>query len=546
VDAVILDGLLLELRPRLLGRYLSRPRLSGPTALSFEISGDRARLWLEAGRSTAGLYLLPREDARRLEALCDVQPAGAARQTLLLVRKHLDGAQVRGLRRVAGHRTVILEAAGALLVLAFGSSPSLFLVVEGAVLGSIGDGAPSWPLPQDLPDREWDRVEAAAVATAVRAARSEGQNPARAVLAVCPGLSKHLVRELDETPESFDRLRASLRTARPTLLRPGPRHEWHDADLVGAEAVALLPCALPSLAPTSLLHPPSWLEAAAIFLELLHRGERFRARRDRELQASRRQLRRLQKLEAHLVRDLAGLPDEAGLRRDAEALLASALPLPPGAGEVEVQDPYEPARTRRVKVDPALGGPKNADRLFTKARRIERARRQVEARLHEARSELQAARAREELVLEARDTEDLPPRSDGEAAGAFTAEAGGPRRYLSSRGLALLVGRGARENHHLTFTVARPDDLWLHARDVPGAHVILKDPEGRAGAEDLREAAEVAAFFSEARAEAQADVHVTRRKHVRPARGGPGRVVVGHSETLRVVPRDPEGRLRRR
>jgi predicted ribosome quality control (RQC) complex YloA/Tae2 family protein len=109
-----------------------------------------------------------------------------------------------------------------------------------------------------------------------------------------------------------------------------------------------------------------------------------------------------------------------------------------------------------------------------------------------------------------------------------------------------MVGRNARENQHLTFRVARPEDLWFHARDVPGSHVILRDNEGRAGADDLREAAEVAAFFSEAREQARVDVHATRRKHVRPARGGPGRVFVGHSETLRVAPRDPEGRLRRR
>ena len=76
--------------------------------------------------------------------------------------------------------------------------------------------------------------------------------------------------------------------------------------------------------------------------------------------------------------------------------------------------------------------------------------------------------------------------------------------------------------------------------------MILRDNEGRATPEDFREAAEVAAFFSEARSEAKADVHATRRKHVRPARGGPGRVHVAHSDTLRVTPRDPEGRLRRR
>ena len=76
--------------------------------------------------------------------------------------------------------------------------------------------------------------------------------------------------------------------------------------------------------------------------------------------------------------------------------------------------------------------------------------------------------------------------------------------------------------------------------------MILRDNEGRAAADDLREAAETAAFFSEARSEAQVDVHVTRRKHLRPGRGGPGRVFIGHSDTLRAIPRDPEGRLRRR
>ncbi len=76
--------------------------------------------------------------------------------------------------------------------------------------------------------------------------------------------------------------------------------------------------------------------------------------------------------------------------------------------------------------------------------------------------------------------------------------------------------------------------------------MILRDDQGRAGPEDLREAAEVAAFFSDASGSKAVDVHCTRRKHLRPARGAPGRVLVGHSETLRVAPRDPDGRLRRR
>jgi predicted ribosome quality control (RQC) complex YloA/Tae2 family protein len=118
--------------------------------------------------------------------------------------------------------------------------------------------------------------------------------------------------------------------------------------------------------------------------------------------------------------------------------------------------------------------------------------------------------------------------------------------YLTSRGLQVLAGRGARDNHDLTFSFAAPEDLWLHVRDRPGAHVILRDNEGRAHPEDLREAAEIAAFFSDARDESKVDVHVARRKHLRPAKGAPGRVLIAHGDTLRVTPRDPEGRLRKR
>jgi predicted ribosome quality control (RQC) complex YloA/Tae2 family protein len=292
----------------------------------------------------------------------------------------------------------------------------------------------------------------------------------------------------------------------------------------------------------------SWTDAAAAFLQARLRGQRFERRRRDLSGAATRETRRLSRLLSHLEGDLAGLPVAGDLRRHAEALLAAPRRDSPAGGEVEVGDPYAPDVPLRIRVDPALSLPANADRLFDKARRMERARGQVEARIEATRAALEAARAREASVRGARDAAGLDVVAPGPAASprAAPAAAGGSRHYLTSRGLSILVGRGARENHRLTFGVARPEDLWLHARDVPGAHVIVRDPEGRASPEDLREAAELAAFFSEAARHDQVEVHVTRRKHVRPARGAPGRVIVGHSDTLRVAPRDPEGRLRRR
>ena len=541
-----LDGTLAELRPLVVGRYLSRPRLAGGSAVAFEVEGSRdRRLWLDAGRGTAGVYWLARDTAR---ALADQSPpvvTGRSRQALLHLRKHLDGVRVVALGRIAGERVVALEAGESRLTLRLGgSAPALSLVRDGAVLGSLGEGPEAWPLPES-PEREWERLDPAAFEAAVTAARAEGRSPVRAVLAACPGLGPLLAREMDGSAASLAALRRRLRDAAPTLLVPGPQGTWHDADLAGPAAVTLAPIVLAD-GERTVLRPSSWLEAGALFLEARRRGLEFERRRHSVLDEARRQIRRLEQLEANLVQDLAGLADEGDLRRRAGALLAFARGAEAGRESVELPDPHDSGRVLVVALDPRLGGLANAERLFEKARRVERARHQIDLRLRETRSALLSARAGEALVLDARDTRELPGHG-GDVGAGHRGEAGaGPRHYLTGRGLSVLVGRNARENHHLTFRVARAEDLWLHARDVPGSHVVLRDNEGRAGADDLREAAEVAAFFSEARGESLVDVHVTRRKHVRPARGGPGRVFVAHSDTLRVPPRDPEGRLRRR
>jgi hypothetical protein len=512
--------------------------------MAFEVSGERsAWLWLEAGRECAGLYWLTREAARDLQGLAggEEAAAGRTRQALLLLRKHVNGARVRSLRRIAGERVVVIETGGALLAFRLsGAAPALSLVVDGVVLASMGEGPPAWPLPEDAPQNDWDRIDAGLVARACLEA-GEGSR-VRAVLSVLPALGPRLARELDGSAESLATLREQLRVARPTLVAPTAVADWTDATLAEG-AVALLPFA-PREAKGTVIHPESWVAAGALFLRARLRGRRFADVRRLRLDEARRTVRRLANLELHLQGDLARMSDPAALRRQAEALLA----FPPGealAGEeVAVPDPYSPETKLRVRVDPRLSLAKNAERLFEKARRIERARRQIEERIGLNRSEMDLARRSEEEVLVTREASDFRARAPAERSPA--AEAGGPRRYLTSRGLTLLVGRGAKENHHLTFAVARPEDVWLHARDVPGAHVILRDDEGRAGADDLREGAEVAAFFSERKGEGKVDVHVTRRKHLRPGRGGAGRVTIGHSDTLRVEPRDPEGRLRRR
>ena len=116
------------------------------------------------------------------------------------------------------------------------------------------------------------------------------------------------------------------------------------------------------------------------------------------------------------------------------------------------------------------------------------------------------------------------------------------RIFRSREGYEILVGKGSEEYDRLTFKIASPEDFWLHASGTSGAHVIVRNPrsEPRLPAATLREAAELAAFYSKAKETGHAEVLLTRRKYVRRVRGAPrGTVTVKKHESVRVVPRHP-------
>lgn len=113
---------------------------------------------------------------------------------------------------------------------------------------------------------------------------------------------------------------------------------------------------------------------------------------------------------------------------------------------------------------------------------------------------------------------------------------------VAVEGFTIWVGRNSRQNDQVTFVKGTPDDLWLHARGVPGAHVIVKVEGARDVPDDvIRRAAELAAHFSTGRSDGRVLVDVTRRKHVRKIKGGkPGMVTYRNEEPIEVTPRGPE------
>ncbi|MDR2005657.1 MAG: NFACT family protein [Acidaminococcales bacterium] len=111
-----------------------------------------------------------------------------------------------------------------------------------------------------------------------------------------------------------------------------------------------------------------------------------------------------------------------------------------------------------------------------------------------------------------------------------------PLKIKLASGACVFVGKNNRQNDLLTFKIARAGDIWLHAKNIPGSHVILQCGGKAADDDDLAAAAHLAAWFSKARASSGVPVDYVARRHVRkPAGGKPGFVLYENQKTLQIT-----------
>ena len=230
------------------------------------------------------------------------------------------------------------------------------------------------------------------------------------------------------------------------------------------------------------------------------------------------------------------------LRLDGESLKAGLHLVGAGQGEALLPDVAEPDRLRRVTLDPQLAPSENMALIFRRYRKLKSRQSYLGGDLERLREELgELERLREEVAraegLQA--LEDLRPAIVATREGSRQGKDQGPLRFRTAGGHEVLVGRSAKENDQLTRS-ARPSDLWFHTKDRQGAHCILRPLPGRAvGAPDRLEAALLAAYYSKQRRSSQVPVDYTFVRHVRRPRGAaPGFVLYDHHETLFVTPSD--------
>lgn len=196
----------------------------------------------------------------------------------------------------------------------------------------------------------------------------------------------------------------------------------------------------------------------------------------------------------------------------------------------------------RIALDPTRSPAENLERLFKRARKAERARDQVATRGEEIRVELRQFGLWLERIESAgwealvQVESELPAQAADDTALETEKLPAGVQAFRSSAGLIVLVGRTAQGNHAVTFELAKPRDLWFHARDYPGSHVVLrrhgkKEPPPSA----VLEAAALAAHFSKAAGQGVVDVACCPRHRVRAQKdAGAGKVNYSGEKTLTV------------
>lgn len=338
---------------------------------------------------------------------------------------------------------------------------------------------------------------------------------------------KRLPPWLSVLMESMDK--KQLFAALNTLLDEPQPHIHYE----GSEPCFISPIAL---SPASILKN-SFSEALG---ELYHHFMQANMK-DRVKHKLIKELKKCSKIRKKVAHDRqkALLSDE--FKKKGELILLHISDIKRGMKTFTVADPYEEHTTVTIPLDPAKSAARNAADYFRRARKAEKSKTTIARRTSEIESEIERLTALldsvEELPEERLQYMLEPPGATG--PGKESQPPKPFRRFKTSSGKTILVGRNREENEHLTFHTAKPDDLFFHVREAPGSHTILIN-DSNITKVDIEEAAQVAAHFSKAKHASIVPVSYTKRRYVRRSKKlGPGKVLLSREKTLFVEPTLP-------
>jgi predicted ribosome quality control (RQC) complex YloA/Tae2 family protein len=288
-------------------------------------------------------------------------------------------------------------------------------------------------------------------------------------------------------------------------------------------------------------------EALTLFYNAPVGADAYKAAKEPVREAIRETQAKLRARLTSLQKSMTDDSEREVLRHSGELILAYQYSIQKGQAELRAQ--YEAdAPELVITLDPNETPLENAQRYFEKYNKAKRALDDVPDLIQQTEAELAfVTQLDTDLELATNWPEIDEVQQALQAKGYWRGKpaqriAGGgksaPLRMVTPDGFVIWVGRNSRQNEIVTFDKGSPNDLWLHARDVPGAHVIIKT-EGRPMPESVIErAAALAAYYSAKQNDGKVIVDVTYRRYVKKIKGaGPGIVTYRNEETRTIVPR---------
>lgn len=562
-----LDGLALgfvarELNDKLLGGRIDRVQQpeKDMVVIFIRSAGENHRLLINANPTGTRMHLTGHsyESPQEAPVFC------------MLMRKHLVSGRVLNVEQMYGDRLIRIDIQALdemgekgekqLYFEAMGRHSNLSLVQDGQIIDCLrhvtdemsrvrrmlpGAQFELPPMQDKLQPGGWHPN-----AIQIRLA-SEGGRLDKAVASSLMGIGAATAREIclrltgQETPQAQAIDLALFSQALADFLSKVPK--MHDPRLYMDEQ-GLPKDALPF---AFLGLPPERQQPRQSFSEALDHLHYERDRYDRLQQRSAAFRRSLSSAQERVLRKLA-LQEEELLeaqrmeeyRIAGELLTAYGHMVPKGAEQAALPNYYADGEELMIKLDPALSAAANAQAYFKKYRKAHTARRAAAEQKENSLKELALLEDALWAVQEIQRPEDIAEiREPLSQAGLIRAEA--PQkgrkqkkespflRFKSPDGLTILVGRNSLQNERL-LRGSQGRDLWLHAKDMAGSHVIVQSPGDEVPQATLMLAAQLAAWYSKGKGEA-VPVNYTRRRLVKKPAGTPPGFVTFTGEKLLII-----------
>lgn len=235
---------------------------------------------------------------------------------------------------------------------------------------------------------------------------------------------------------------------------------------------------------------------------------------------------------------LNNLTESSGYQQKADLIMANLHNINPNSTSVEFDDFFS-GEKRNIKLNPRLNAQQNAEKYYRKAKNvgIEQSRLKRVIELKEA---IISILSEEIITIEcATEFSDIREFLKKEKKKSKIVEI--PFKVFDVDGFTVWVGKNAKQNDLLTLKYAKKDDLFFHAKDVSGSHVILKQQSGKPFPKStLEKVAALAAYYSKKKTDSLCPVGYTEKKYVRKPKGSPaGLVTVEREKVLLIKPELP-------